>query len=208
MERISLIVSIVALVISSVTFWLIRIRVGAIKMTKPTVIFFGPDGPGADLNKVFIRTLLYSTSDKGQYIENMYIKLRRGETIQNFNIWVYGDKHEGLSRGSGLFVSKNGLVSNHHFLMPKDGSNFKFLKGTYLLEVFVELVDSRLKKIYTQNLTINEAQEKELADKNAGIYFDWEPSIQTYQSHIDKKPENNKFWFHRDDLKTSNPDYF
>jgi hypothetical protein len=158
-------------------------------MTKPTVIFFGPDGPGADLNKVFIRTLLYSTAEKGQYIENMYIKLTRGETIQNFNVWVYGDNHDGLSRGSGLFVSKNGLASNHHFLMPKDGSNFDFKKGNYTLEVYVELVNAKPRKIYSQNLTVDGQQGKELADKKAGIYFDWAPNTQTYQSHIDKGPK-------------------
>lgn len=151
-------------------------------MTKPTVIFFGPDGPGADLNKIFIRTLLYSTSDRGQYIENMYIRLQRGETIQNFNIWIYGDKD--FARGSGLFISKNGLAVNHHFLMPKDGTDFQFKKGNYQLDIFVELVNSNPRKIYTQHLIIDDLQEKALADKRAGIYFDWAPNTQTYQSHI------------------------
>src|SRR3990167_5262395 len=101
MIDLSLIISVLALIVSVTTFYLSRIKRGTIKMTKPTVVFFGPDGPGASLNKIFIRTLLYSTSDKGQYIENMYIKLRRGEVIQDFNIWVYGDQN--LVRGSGLF---------------------------------------------------------------------------------------------------------
>jgi len=189
MEQASIIISVVALLISVATFWLTRLRKGTIKMTKPTVIFFGPDGPGADLNKIFIRTLLYSTSDKGQYIENMYVKLTRGETVQNFNVWVYVDKHDGISRGSGLFVSKNGLASNHHFLMPKDGSNFDFTKGSYTVEVFVELVNTKPQRIYTQNLTIDDQQGKALADKKAGIYFDWAPNTQTYQSHIEDGPK-------------------
>jgi hypothetical protein len=189
MEQTSLTISIVALIVSLTTFWLTRIRKGTVKMTKPTVIFFGPDGPGADLNKVFIRTLLYSTSDKGQYIENMFVKLTRGETVQNFNVWVYGDKHDGLSRGSGLFVGKNGLASNHHFLMPKDGSNFYFTKGSYELDVYVEMVNKKPQRIYTQNLTIDDQQGRELADKKAGIYFDWAPNTQTYQSHIDNGPK-------------------
>ena len=190
MDQISLIISIVALLISIGTFWLTQIRKGTIKMTRPTVIFFGPDGPNEDLKKIFIRTLLYSTSEKGQYIENMYIKLTHDEREQNFNIWVYGDQQEGLSRGSGLFIGKNGLASNHHFLMSKNGSNFDFKKGDYILEVYVELVNNKNpKKIYTQKLIIDEEQEIELADKNSGIYFDWTPNMQIYQSHIDKKPK-------------------
>lgn len=190
MAQISLIISIISLFIASATFWLTRIEKGTIKMTKPTVIFFGPNGPGSNLNKIFIRTLLYSTSDRGQYIENMYIKLQRGETIQNFNIWVYGDKNN-LSRGSGLFVNKNGIASNHHFLMPKDGSKLEFTKGTYKLEVFVEMVDSKPKKIYTQNLIIDDAQGKALLSKRAGVYFDWAPNTQTYHSHIDEEQKRN-----------------
>lgn len=190
MEQASLIISIVALLISLITFWFSRIQKGSIKMTKPTVIFFGPDGPSADLNKVFIRTLLYSTADKGQYIENMYVKLTRGETTQNFNVWVYGDDHAGLSRGSGLFISKTGLASNHHFLMPKDGSKFEFTCGQYTLDIYAEMVDSKPQKIYSQNLNINEQQASQLINHQAGIYFDWAPNTQTYQSHIDDNPKN------------------
>jgi hypothetical protein len=192
MEQVSLIISIIALFVSLATFWLTRIRKGSIKMTKPTVIFFGPDGPGAELKKVFIRTLLYSTSERGQYIENMYVRLQRGETTRDFNIWVYGDKD--LARGSGLFVGKSGLASNHHYLMPKDGSHFEFSKGSYQLDIFVEQVNEQPRKIYTQHLEIDDTQGKALTDKNAGIYFDWAPNAQTYESHIDSRPEKNPNW--------------
>ncbi len=190
MIDLSLIISVLALIVSVVTFYLTRIKRGTIKMTKPTVVFFGPDSPGASLNKIFIRTLLYSTSDKGQYIENMYIKLRRGEVIQDFNIWVYGDQN--LVRGSGLFVDKHGFTANHHFLTLKDGSDFIFKKGEYLLEVFAEIVNQKPKKIYSQKLLIDEKQGKSIASKNAGIYFDWAPNTQKYHSHIDHQPTKEK----------------
>jgi hypothetical protein len=70
-------------------------RRGTVRMTAPTVIFFGPDGgPSEDRKlsaKVFLRTLLYSTSKRGRIVESMYVRLRRGESAQTFNIWVYGD---------------------------------------------------------------------------------------------------------------------
>jgi hypothetical protein len=189
MEQASLAISILALLVSLATFWLTRLRRGSIKMTKPTVIFFGPDS-SVD-NKLFIRTLLYSTSERGQYIENMYIKLSRGETTQNFNIWVYGEP-ASLARGSGLFISKHGLSANHHFLLPKGNSNFEFKSGDYRLEVFVELVHRKPKKLYTQELVINKDQAKALLDERAGIYFDWAPDTQSYQSHIDVRPEKDE----------------
>ncbi len=159
-------------------------------MTRPTVIFFGPDGGGEKHNKVFIRTLLYSTSDRGQYIQNMFIRLQRGESVQNFNVWVYDDK--GLVRGSGLFVSKSGIACNHHFLLPKDGEAYSFLMGDYLLQVFIEPVNEKPKMIFEQKLQLTKEQSEEMKTRTAGTYFDWAPNTQTYFSHVDIRPKEDK----------------
>jgi hypothetical protein len=187
MNNISLIISIVALAISGATFWLTRIKKGNVKMTRPTIIFFGPDGGGEQRNKIFIRTLLYSTSERGQYIQNMFISLQRGESVQNFNVWAYGER-EQLVRGSGLFISKNGLALNHHFLQPKDGADYQFLSGDYLLSVFIETVDETRTKIFEQLLSVTKDQQNEMAIKKAGLFFDWAPNTQNYFSHIDIRP--------------------
>jgi len=190
MDYISLTISLFALTISGLTFWFTRVKKGMVKMTKPTVIFFGPDGVDTEHKKVFIRTLLYSTSDKGKYIQNMFVRLQKGESVQNFNVWVYDDN--GLVRGSGLFVNKNGIASNHHFLMPKDGTKYEFISGEYLLQVYVESVAEKPKKIFEQRLTLTKNQEKEIKIKNTGVYFDWSPNTQNYFSHIDTGPKKNK----------------
>jgi hypothetical protein len=165
-------------------------RKGILKMTRPTVIFFGPDGGGEKHNKVFIRTLLYSSSDRGQYIQNMFIRLQRGESVQNFNVWVYDDK--GLVRGSGLFVNKSGIACNHHFLLPKDGINYSFLSGDYVLQVYVETVDENPRKIFEQELHLSKEQHDEMLSKKAGTYFDWAPNTQNYFSHVDTSPKKDK----------------
>lgn len=159
-------------------------------MTRPTVIFFGPDGGGEIHKKVFIRTLLYSTSDRGQYIQNMYIRLQRGETIQNFNVWVYDSGK--LVRGSGLFIDKSGVACNHHFLMPKDGTTYNFLAGEYNLQVFVEVVNAAPRLIFEQKLHIDTSQQVEIEARKGGIYFDWAPNTQNYHSHIDVAPQKDK----------------
>jgi hypothetical protein len=53
----SITVSVLALFISAVTAWLTLFRRGTVKMTQPTVIFFGPDHPrsGEILPKIFLR---------------------------------------------------------------------------------------------------------------------------------------------------------
>lgn len=179
-----------ALFISTYTFWLTRIKNGKIKMTRPTIIFFGPDGNGALHNKVFIRTLLYSTSDRGQYIQNMFIRLSRGESVQNFNVWVYDEN--GLARGSGLFISKTGIACNHHFLLPKDQENYPFLAGDYLLQVFIEPINANPKQIFEHRLRLTKEESDKMKLKTAGTYFDWAPNSQTYFSHVDTRPEENK----------------
>jgi hypothetical protein len=190
MDYISLSISLIALLISVSTFWLTRLKSGVIRMTRPTVIFFGPDGVGEAHKKVFIRTLLYSTSDKGKYIQNMFIRLQLGNSTQNFNVWVYDNN--GLVRGSGLYVNKNGIACNHHFLMPRDGSVYDFLSGEYNLQIFVESVDKTPKKIFDQKLLLSDSQQKEMLAKKAGIYFDWEPNTQDYFSHVDEGPKKDK----------------
>ncbi|MDD5307615.1 MAG: hypothetical protein PHU25_09885 [Deltaproteobacteria bacterium] len=157
-------------------------------MTQPTVIFFGPDGGRRNDEKahlkVFLRTLLYSTSRRGQTVESMHIALQRAESRQNFSIWVYGD--DRLVRGSGLHVGYEGVACNHHFLLPEDGIGFSLLPGQYTLVVHAKRVSDRKPRRLAQvNLLISETQAKELAKPNAGIYFDWGPDQESYQSHVE-----------------------
>lgn len=139
-------------------------------MTHPSVIFFGPDDGDRKHSKIFLRTLLYSTSKKGFLIETIHIRLRRDETQQNFNVWVYGD--EQLARGSGLYVSQEGISVNHHFLAPRD-TDFEFRAGTYTLTVFSRIVGvSKPKLLLQTSLSITDNQAFKLSQSDSGIYFD------------------------------------
>ncbi|HEX9544555.1 MAG TPA: hypothetical protein VF955_05175 [Pyrinomonadaceae bacterium] len=188
---ISIAISFLALAVSGVTAWLTMFRKGELRMTKPTVIFFGPDGGSVAGRKrqlkVFLRTLLFSTSRRGQTIESLHVNLQRGESKQNFSIWVYGD--DRLTRGSGLFVPREGIACNHHFLLPDDGSDFNLLAGQYTLRVYAKKVDaSSATELAVVRLQIAEAEAMELKQEGAGIYFDWGPDQQAYQPHIEIKP--------------------
>jgi len=157
-------------------------------MTRPTVIFFGPDGPpsqGAGV-KVYLRTLLYTTAKHAQIMESMYVTLRRGESVQTFNIWVYGEPQR-LVRGSGLRVSEDGIVWDHHFILPKDGTAFVFLPGEYSVEVYASLVNSGRPLLLSKtNLRLSQEQATAIG-KGAGVHFDWGPDSKSYHSHIDAR---------------------
>ncbi len=121
-------------------------------MTRPSVIFFGKDGDSSKAAKIFLRTLLYSTADKGQYIESVYVKLTRGDTVTTFNIWTYGEM-KNIKRGSGLFVGK------------------------------------KPKQIWRQRLTVSKKEAKALKPTHAGLYFDWQPKAQEYETYLEDKTE-------------------
>jgi hypothetical protein len=184
-------ISVLALAVSSATAWLTLFRRGTVKMSRPTIIFFGPDTPRSGLEqalpKVFLRALLFSTSKRGRVIESMHVALSRNETHQNFNVWVYGD--EKLVRGSGLFVGETGVAANHHFLTPRDGNSFRFTEGHYRLDVFARLLgDREQKKLFTQALEISRELATALLEPGAGVYFDWGPDSSRYLTHVEIRP--------------------
>lgn len=178
------VVSFLALTVSALTAWFTLLRKGEIRMTLPTVIYFGPDaGAKAPPDKVFLRTLLYSTGKRGHVIENTFVRLRRGETQENFNVWAYGDEH--LSRGSGLFVPDTGYATNHHFLLPPDGTSFQFSVGEYVLEVFVTEVGAHAPRLlWTGKLEITPENYSNLKQPGHGLYFDWGPDAGCYFAHV------------------------
>jgi hypothetical protein len=176
---------------SALIAWLTLLRRGTVKMTQPTVIYFGPDNPRSRdepaLPKVFLRTLLFATSKRGRVVESMHVSLARNETQQNFNIWVYGD--DRLVRGSGLFVGETGVAANHHFLVPRDGSSYHFTQGRYRIDVYAKLLgDHRKKLLFSQIVEVSSEAAVELTGSDCGLYFDWGPDSVTYLPHIDKRP--------------------
>jgi hypothetical protein len=191
-DPVSIAISALALAVSAVTAWLTLFRRGTVKMTQPTVIFFGPDTPRSHhdvpLPKVYLRTLLFSTSKRGRVIESMHVALSRNETHQNFNIWVYGER-EKLVRGSGLFVGETGVSANHHFLTPDDGNAFRFTEGHYKLDVFAHLLgDAKALRLFSQVLNISRDIAIALEEKGTGLYFDWGPDSSRYLPHVEKRP--------------------
>ena len=182
------VVSLCSLATSSLVAYLTLIRKGRVMMTQPTTLYFGVDAGRNDTkgygSKVFLRTILYSTAKRGNVISSLHVRLTRGESTQTFNVWVYGD--EKLVRGSGLYVGEQGTVMNHHFLPPKDETEYRFLSGQYRLELFVAHIDHSTPQLLwstTLDLPRDLAERMENAPLG-GIYFDWQPNLQTYHPHL------------------------
>jgi hypothetical protein len=167
----SILISLVSLVISLGTFWLAFVARGRLKMTKPTVVFFGFDQVPRPTPKVFFRTLLYSTSTRGQVVEGMYVNVRRDGDEQIFSFWGYGET-EKLSPGSGLHASRTGLAANHHFVLSAHEDLYFFKPGAYEIDVIADVVgNQRPIKLATIQLFLSESLATALEGQE-GVLFE------------------------------------
>jgi len=141
-------------------------------MTQPTIVCFAFDiEEQKAIPKIFLRSLLYSTSKRGVVVENMFVKICLGGSTQTFSVWAYGEKK--LVRGSGIYVGPEGVAHNHHFLLPSDGSKFEFISGDYQIEIFARLVGrKRTLKLAEINLVLTDEQAKGMQSGDTAIMFD------------------------------------
>ena len=177
--------SALALLLSMITAWFTLFRRGTLRMVRPPLIGFLHDLPGGE-PKLFLRALLYATGRRGQIVESMYVRIRRGESTQIFSVWSYVET--GLLKvGSGLHVGEEGVAHNHHFLPPKDGTVFQFLPGEYGIDIYATLVNQRT-PLLLSTLTLARSQEQasELdAQEKASVLYQWGPDSQRYHAHLD-----------------------
>src|SRR5689334_8746086 len=101
------VIAVLALTLSIVTLWITNVHRGKLSMTRPTIVAFAFEGMSPTEPKVFLRTLLRSSSKQGIIIESLFIKLKRKNHSQSFTSWAYGDN--GVVRGSGLYVGEQGV---------------------------------------------------------------------------------------------------
>jgi hypothetical protein len=161
-------------------------------MTRPTVIYFGPDkgrpGEQAAPPKVYLRGLLFATSKRGRIVENIHVTVARAETTQTFNVWVHGSRTGELIRGSGLFVGEDGVATDHHFLAPHN-RQFSFAAGQYRLTIYAKLLgDSGPLAIFSQQLEVTDEIARQLEQPGKGLYFEWGPDSQRYLPHVEQRP--------------------
>jgi hypothetical protein len=89
----------------------------------------------------------------------------------------------------GLFVGETGIAANHHFLVPRDGSSFRFIEGGYRLDVFARILgDQKATLLFSQTLEISREIAAALAEPGVGLYFDWGPDSSRYLPHVEKRP--------------------
>lgn len=121
--------------------------------------------------KLFLRTLLYSTANRGQIVEGMFAKVSCGDSKQVFGFWGYGET-EKLTAGSGLHVSRTGLAANYHFVLSVHENKYHFEPGDYAIDVFADVVGRKVAvHLSTIRLTLTRGLAAALA-RYEGVLFE------------------------------------
>ena len=180
----SLLLSSLAVLISGATAWFTLLRRGRLKMTRPSLVFFGPDGSRGPA-KVFVRTFLLSTGHRGLVLEHLWVRLSTGSSSRTFGSWICGTRGE-LSRESGLFIGPEGRGADHHFLLPR-GTDFDFPAGAYELQVHAKILGRRrAMKLWEGTFELDSSVATGISETDTGIFFDWQPDAGTYHRTLDR----------------------
>jgi hypothetical protein len=150
-------------------------------MTRPVMVGFLHEG---EQPKVFFRAMLYATGKRGHILETLSLKVRRGDTVQRFDFWMYGETKD-LKIGSGLRAGEDGVAFNHHFLPPKDAAAFEFLAGEYVIDIHARVVNRAKPMLLSSvRLSVSQEQAATLGDTARGVLFTWEPEAQNYRGEL------------------------
>jgi hypothetical protein len=182
---IAIFLSTIGVFISSITFWILYLHKGTVKITKPRLISLGYERhDDCRTPKVFIRSLLYSTSHKGTVVENMRVKVSGCNNSEDFGLWAYGV--EKLLVGSGLFISKEGKDYNHHFVPIAFSSDFEFSAGEIKLEIYASIARHKKDKLlYSITLLLTKEHEDSFNDGEM-IIFNWNSALNKYEACVSK----------------------
>lgn len=173
--------------LSLYTLWITKFHRGHLRMTRPTMVCMLREQP-SNRPKIFLRSLLYSTSARGWVVENMYLRLHQRDWSYIFDNWGYGEA-EKLSLGSGLFVSQTGAPYNHHFNLTRAEREFTWWDGDYRIEVFANLVGMKDAKRLAEikfNLP-GELMGEVVIFSDAAMYFEWDAIVSEYRCHIERR---------------------
>ena len=176
----SSVTSVIALFVSITVAYLTLFRRGKLGMTHPVLVgFFSEEGQP----KLFLRAMLYASGKRGHIVEALFLKVRRGDVVQIFDFWMYGQSKAEMI-GSGLRVGEDGVAFCHYFLPPKE-SSFRFLAGEYVIEVSGRILNRRKTLVLaTVTLSLSEEFAVAFADPTMGILFTWMAEAGRYRSEI------------------------
>jgi hypothetical protein len=185
-------IALAALGVSLFNLWTTHLRRGRVCMTPPTVVYIGRDG-AENRHKIYLRTLLFSTSVRGNVIESMHITVHQQpldtELSSVFDYWAYGETGK-LSVGGGLYVGQSGVALNHHFVLSRRvAQDFVWWNAPCRIQVFARVRGKRAPQLLHEVKIEISAQLAALLAQvlDAGVFFEWGSDATDYFSYAERR---------------------
>lgn len=170
-------VSMLSLGVSATTAWFTNFRRGKLKMTLPTMVAFVHEGESP---KIVLRSMLFSTAQRGNVVENMHATLQRENTTLTLAFWGYGETTV-LQRGGGLFVGREGVALYHHFTLLSARHSHTLQSGPHTLRIFATVLgDDGPQRLSECTIELTDDMVKMLNEKSGGVMFNWNPNNNAY----------------------------
>lgn len=163
MQKFPLIISFMSLIVSLLTFWWANIRKGKLVMTRPTQISI----TFQDITKnvkphLGIECMVFSTGNKGNIIENMFVRLITDSSQQDFKEWIHNNNNKREHQISGgIFASTEGVASRHSFFLLTKNESYQFKAGKHSLEIYAQVLGYKNHKLLcTINFALPEHEQQ------------------------------------------------
>ncbi len=186
-------IALVALGVSLFNLWTTHLRRGRVCMTPPTLVYIGRDGD-ENRHKIHLRTLLFSTSVRGNVIESLYLvvhqQVMNGHLSQVFDYWAYGEIGK-LSVGGGLYVGQSGIATNHHFVLSRRApQEYAWWSAPCQIQVFARVRgQSTPHLLHEIKFDITYEHAGLLAQVlDIGVFYEWSSDTADYAGHAEKRP--------------------
>lgn len=179
--------TVISLVISGYTFWLVQFNRGKLRMTQPTYVCLKRD-IDPTWPKLFLRTCLYSTGAKGLAIENLLARVHQNDSTYVFDYWGHTEDtgSKDLIIGSGLFVGPSGVSHNHHFNLRNSADEFLYAAGSYRIEIVATVVGRPSFTLMELAFEVDGQQSAELIQRPQAAQLDlyWDSEGRTYNGDV------------------------
>ncbi|TAN29640.1 MAG: hypothetical protein EPN31_06065 [Castellaniella sp.] len=119
-------------------------------------------------------------------VEQLFLRVSERARQTEFSFWGHGDAK--LVRGSGLFVPKTGVATNHHFNPTDADTLFRFSGGLYSLELMASLVGRKqLVSLWNIALEVPSGVFDTSIANNKAIFYNWSSQTCSYVMSVEDR---------------------
>lgn len=175
-EQSSLMVGVVALLLSLFNSYWIHLRKGRVWATAPSQFSLRPHKSNNSTASIIIQTLIHSTGAAKVVIDQLYCEIERVGYTQAFTTWQTAGKENAIQRRSGLVVDSQGADEAFCFFVTPGTEEFNFVPGDHHLRLKAKRADKpRARVIFEAKFNLSQ-NDIEILKQSGAIQFFRDPT--------------------------------